>query len=178
MYYSANINLKPIVPGGTHSGCPRHWDSVIQKIDSWSGFLALWAGIPTPERAERMVRENMTDPRLFWSDAGVCTLAKTEQMYCNVKSGNPSCWLGPVWGISNYLCYRGLRNYGFHKEAEELAEKTIRLFGKDLQSCGEFHEYYHPDTGEGLMNQGFQNWNLLVNNMIAELEGREVILEF
>jgi putative isomerase len=40
------------------------------------------------------------------------------------------------------------------------------------------HEYYHPDTGEGVHNLSFQSWNLLVNNMIAWLEGRERVVEF
>ena len=115
---------------------------------------------------------------LFNGGFGVRTLAKTEKMYRIVKSGNPSCWLGPVWGISNYMCYRGLKNYGYDKEAAELAEKTITLFGKDLEACGELHEYYDPDTGEGVNNPGFQCWNLLVNNMIAEEEGRKAIREF
>lgn len=69
-------------------------------------------------------------------------------------------------------------NYGYDKEAAELAEKTITLFGKDLEACGELHEYYDPDTGEGVNNPGFQCWNLLVNNMIAEEEGRKAIREF
>ena len=125
-----------------------------------------------------MVYENMLKPELFWSNYGVCTLAKTEKMYRIIKSGNPSCWLGPIWGISNYMCYRGLKNYGFDAEAKDLAEKTIRLFGQDIEACGELNEYYHPDTGEGVDNPGFQNWNLLVNNMIAEQEGRLVVKEF
>ena len=69
-------------------------------------------------------------------------------------------------------------NYGYDKGAAELAEKTITLFGKDLEACGELHEYYDPDTGEGVNNPGFQCWNLLVNNMIAEEEGRKAIREF
>ena len=76
------------------------------------------------------------------------------------------------------MCYRGLKDYGFEAEAEALAKKTITLFGKDLEQCGQLHEYYDPDTGEGVNNPGFQSWNLLVNNMIAELEGRKVIREF
>ncbi|MBQ9168239.1 MAG: hypothetical protein IJX67_07530 [Oscillospiraceae bacterium] len=178
-YYSADLNLKPIDKNQwLHSGMPRHWHCLIQRIDGWSGFMAMWAGIATKEQAERMVKENLLKPELFNGQYGIRTLAKTEKMYCNVKSGNPSCWLGPVWGISNYMCYRGLMNYGFLEEAKELAQKTIKLFGQDLEKCGEFHEYYHPDTGEGINNPGFQNWNLLVNNMIAELEGKRVVVEF
>ena len=179
MYYSADLNLRPIdLTEYLHSGMPRHWSSVIIRIDSWSSFMAMWAGLATPERAKRMVYENMLKPELFWSNYGVCTLAKTEKMYRIIKSGNPSCWLGPIWGISNYMCYRGLKNYGFDAEAKDLAEKTIRLFGQDIEACGELNEYYHPDTGEGVNNPGFQNWNLLVNNMIAEQEGRLVVKEF
>ena len=178
-YYSANLNLKPINTSvWLHSGMPRHWHSVIQRIDSWSGFMAMWAGIATQKQAKRMVEENMFNSRLFYSDFGICTLAKTEKMYCIVKSGNPSCWLGPIWGISNYICYRGLMKYGFKKEAEDIAFKTIRLFGEDLLRTSELHEYYHPDTGEGVNNPGFLNWNLLINNIIAELEGRDTVIEF
>jgi putative isomerase len=76
------------------------------------------------------------------------------------------------------MCYRGLKKYGFDKEAASLAEATTLLLGKDIEACGEMHEYYHPDTGEGVHNQGFQSWNLLVNNMLADLEGRRSITEF
>lgn len=178
-YYSADINLKPIDPDEwLHSGRPRHWHSVLQKIDCWSGFMAMWAQVATPERAERMVRENLLKPELFCGTYGVRTLAKTEKMYCIVASGNPSCWLGPVWGISNYMVYRGLMNYGYTREARDLAEKTITLFGRDLEGCGELHEYYDPDTGRGVNNQGFQSWNLLVNNMIAEQLTGDAVKEF
>lgn len=178
-YYSADLNLKPIdTTQWLHSGMPRHWSSVIQKIDSWSGFLTMWAGITDEERAKRIVKENMLNEKLFCGKYGIRTLAKTEQMYCLVKSGNPSCWLGPVWGISSYMCYRGLLNYKYDEEADLLAEKTISMFGKDLKENGLLHEYYNPETGEGMNNPGFQSWNLLVNNMIARAEGRKSIREF
>jgi len=40
------------------------------------------------------------------------------------------------------------------------------------------HEFYNPDTGDPIMTKGFQNWNFLVLNMIAWLEGRVVVSEF
>ena len=109
---------------------------------------------------------------------GVRTLAKYEKMYQVVKTGNPSCWLGPVWGISNYLTFAGLVDYGFQKEARELAEKTVKLLGEDVRVNGVMSEYYHPDTGAPINNPGFQNWNLLSLNMMAWLDGDKMIREF
>lgn len=179
MYYSVDLNLLPVDPNTwLHSGAPRHWDCLIQRIGSWSGFLAMWAGIATPEQAERMVKENLLDPKGFWGEYGVRTLSKYEKMYLIKKSGNPSCWLGPVWGIANYMVWRGLLRYGFETEARELAEKTVALFQTDLDACGQFHEYYDPDSGAPVNNPGFQSWNLLVVNMQAWLEGKEPVTEF
>ena len=179
MYYSADISLYPVNPDEwLHSGKPRHWKSLIMRIDEWSGFLAMWAGIATPEEAERMVRENMLNERTFWARYGVRSLSKCEKMYKVWQSGNPSCWIGPIWGNANYMCFKALLDYGYIDEARTLAERTVELFGKGLEEHGDMHEYYHPDTGEGVHNISFQSWNLLVNNMLAWLEGREVVTEF
>ena len=109
MYYSADISILPIDTNEfLHSGKPRHWESLIMRIDSWSGFLAMWAGIATPEEAERMVRENMLNERTFWSNYGIRSLSKCEKMYKVWQSGNPSCWIGPIWGNANYMCWKAL----------------------------------------------------------------------
>ncbi len=166
-FYSADANLAPIEKNRwLHSGAPRNWSSLLQKIDVWSGFMAMWAEIASPEQAKRMVAENYLNPETFNAPYGVRTLSKLEKMYQLVKSGNPSCWLGPVWGISNYMVFEGLVKYGYIKEAYELAVKTVNLFGRDIEYCGEMHEYYNPETGEEINNPGFQNRNLLVINMI------------
>ena len=172
-YYSVDLNLLPITNDHwIHLGCPRHWNTLIQKIDVWSGFLAMWAGIATEEQADRMVKENYLMPHIFYSEYGIRTLSKSEKMYLIKESNNPSCWLGPIWGISNYLTFRALVKYGYKDLAKDLAQRTVGLFGKDLSECGEFHEYYDPETGKGISNQGFQSWNLLVSNMISYLNGK------
>lgn len=179
MYYSVDLNLLPVDPNSyLHKGAPRHWDCLIQRIGCWSGFLAMWAEIATPEQAHRMVRENLLDEKAFWAPCGVRTLSKYEKMYQIRKTGNPSCWLGPIWGVSNYLVFRGLVKYGFDAEARELAEKTVGMFQKDLADCGQLHEYYDPETGVPVNNPGFQNWNLLAVNMGAWLKGDPVVEEF
>lgn len=187
MYYSVDINLLPYTgepeyifgkPFVLHEGAPRNYPCLIQRLGCWSGFMALWAGIATEQQAERMVKENLMDERTFCAPYGVRTLSKLEKMYNMRPTHNPSNWQGPIWGVSNYMVFRGLVDYGFKKEARTLARKTIALYGSDLKKEGALHEYYNPDTGEPIINKGFQNWNYLVLNMIAWLEDRKVVREF
>jgi hypothetical protein len=186
-FYSVDLNLRPVTnePGVyldsvmvLHRGHPRDYDCLIQRIEGWSGFLAMWSGIATPEQAKRMVNEHLKNEKTLGAPFGIRSLSKMEKMYGTYASSNPSNWNGPVWGISNYMVFRGLVRYGFDAQAREMAEKTITLFGKDFEKNGALHEYYEPDTGEPIMNKGFQNWNYLVMNMLAHLEHRAEVEEF
>ena len=89
MYYSADVNLRERDPGRfLHSGKPRHWDCLIMRIDSWSGFMALWSGVATHERARRVIEENMLNPNTFCGEYGIRSLSKLEKMFVNWPSGN------------------------------------------------------------------------------------------
>ncbi len=168
-----------LVPGSkSYADVLWDWDCLIMRIGVWSGFMAMWAGIATPEQAKRMVEEHLKNEKTFCAPYGVRTLSKMEKMYNLRASGNPSSWLGPIWGISNYMTFMGLVDYGFEAEARELAEKTIRLFGRDYERFGALHEYYLPENGEPVLNRGFQNWNYLVLNMINWYEGKMPVREF
>ena len=179
MYYSCDINLRTIDPNiRLHRGAPRHYSTLIQRLGCWSSFLPLWAGIPTKEQADRIVKENLLDEKGFWAPYGVRSLSKYEKMYRLIASSNPSSWHGSVWILSNYFVYKALLRYGYVAEGEELAKKTLDLLAADYAKNGAFHEYYDPETGEGICNKGFSSWNLLAMNMLAYLEGGEVIEEF
>ncbi len=178
MYYSCDVNLRPISLKGLHAGAPRHYSTLIQRLGCWSSFLPLWAGIPTKEQAERIVKENLLDENSFWAPFGVRSLSKYEKMYRLIGSGNPSSWQGGVWILSNYFVFKALLKYGYSDLAKEMAQKTIALLDKDLKENGAFHEYYNPETGEGLFNKGFSSWNLLAFNMLEFLDSKEVIEEF
>lgn len=187
-YYSVDLNLLPVEkpdikglnPGDLylHVGQPRNYDCLIQRFSVWSGFMAMWAGIATREQAELMVKLHFHDEESFNAPAGIRTLSPLEKMYNLRASGNPSSWQGPVWINVNYLVFHGLLNYGFIDEAKELAEKTVLLLGRDFERFGALHEYYLPENGEPVLNKGFQNWNFLVINMIAWMEGKTFIAEF
>src|SRR5258708_29466368 len=113
-FYSVDLNLLPVNHGNPlHSGQPRDWDCLIQRIGVWSGFLALWAGIATPEQTERVVTEHYRNPKTFNAPFGVRSLSKLEKMYNVRGSGNPSSWLGSILGISNYMTFPGLVLFGF-----------------------------------------------------------------
>ena len=52
-FYSVDLNLLPVRGSEAferHSGMPRDWDCLIMRIGVWSGFLAMWADIATPEQ--------------------------------------------------------------------------------------------------------------------------------
>lgn len=187
-YYSVDLNLLPVEkpdiktlqPGKLyfHVGQPRNYDCLIQRISVWSGFLAMWAEIATEDQAKLMVEKHFHDKSSFNSVSGIRSLSPLEKMYDTRASGNPSSWNGPIWINVNYLVFRGLLNYGYEEEARELAEKTVLLLGRDFERFGALHEYYLPDNGEPVLNKGFQNWNFLVLNMAAWLDGKPMVREF
>jgi glycogen debranching enzyme len=86
----------------------------IQSITSNPGHL-LWSGIVPQERAQKVVQ------RLFqkdmWCGWGVRTLSANNPAY------NPiSYQLGSVWPHDNSLIATGLKRYGYHQEANRIAE--------------------------------------------------------
>ena len=94
-FYSADIGLRPIdAEDWLHRGAPRPWSSLLLRIDNWSSFLPMWAGLASREQAERMV-ERLRDPRTFNATYGIRSLSRLEKMYDLRATNNPSNWLGP-----------------------------------------------------------------------------------
>lgn len=86
----------------------------IRSITSNPGHL-LMSGIVPPERAKKLVK------RLFqkdlWCGWGIRTLSANHLAY------NPiSYQLGSVWPHDNSLIAAGLKRYGYHQEANRIAE--------------------------------------------------------
>ncbi len=168
-YYTVDVQcvdrraeLIPTVP----RGMDMSWRCLPMRFQMFTGFLPLWCGIAPQENAEKLLSTNyLADDRLC-AQWGVRSLSSHETMYSLDFSSNPSNWLGPVWIIVNYFVWKALQQYGYKKEADALADKTILLLSKDLEANGSLNEYYHPDTGVALSHKGFMDWNLLVLEMI------------
>jgi putative isomerase len=157
-----------LIPAAIKRGMDMSWSCLPLKIQTFTGFLPLWCGLATAREAADLVRTNYLADQRFRADWGVRSLSSLEPMYCMDFSSNPSNWLGPVWIIVSYFVWKALGNYGFQREAQDLADKTLRLLAADVAATGSLNEYYHPDTGAPLSHQGFMDWNLLVLEMIAE----------
>ena len=148
------------------TGMDMSWHSLPLRIQVFTGFLPLWCGLATPDQAKALVQTNYLADDRFRGNFGVRSLSSKESMYCMNFSSNPSNWLGPVWIIVNYFVWKGLKDCGFHDEASDLADKTLRLLSTDLAKNGSLNEYYNPDTGAALSHKGFMDWNLLVLEMM------------
>ncbi len=168
-YYTVDVQCvdrrKELIRG-LKTGMDMSWHCLPLRVQTFTGFLPLWCGLATADQAKALVQTNyLADDRLR-GNWGVRSLSSKESMYCLDFSSNPSNWLGPVWIIVNYFVWKGLRDSGFHDEASDLADKTLRLLSTDLAKNGSLNEYYHPDTGAALSHKGFMDWNLLVLEMI------------
>jgi putative isomerase len=168
-YYTVDVQCvdrrKELIPH-VKPGMDMSWHALPLRVQTFTGFLPLWCGLATTEQAKSLVQTNYVADDRFRASAGVRSLSSRETMYSLDFSSNPSNWLGPVWIIVNYLVWKGLKNSGFQAEAGELADKTIQLLSRDLETNGSLNEYYHPDTGAALSHKGFMDWNLLVLEMI------------
>ncbi|MGA7936160.1 MAG: amylo-alpha-1,6-glucosidase, partial [Kovacikia sp.] len=86
----------------------------IRTIASNPGHL-LWSGIVPPDRSDRLVKR-LFQPDL-WCGWGIRTLSSQNPAY------NPiSYQLGSVWPHDNSAIAMGLKRYGYHQEATQIAE--------------------------------------------------------
>lgn len=176
-FYSVDVDIKTRSYDWFHKGLGVFWNTLPIKVQAWTGFLPLYAKIATKEQAEALVRLHINNEETFCSDYGIRSLARDEKMYNLDATNNPSNWLGPIWLVVNYVVFRGLLNYGYREKATELCKKTLYLLGEDYRKNGTQHEYYHPETGEPVMNPGFLNWNMLAINMLQEINDAPSVFE-
>ena len=171
-YYTVDVQCvdrrAELIPN-IERGMAMSWHSLPLRIQVFTGFLPMWCGIASRQQAADLVHLHFLNPETFHGAYGVRTLSRRETMYSLERSSNPSNWLGPVWIISNYLVWKGLREYGYKAEAQELARATATMLASDLERHGSLNEYYDPGKGIALSHEGFLDWNLLVVEMMAKL---------
>jgi hypothetical protein len=132
-----------------------------------TNFYPLLARAATPKQAERMVREHLVNPKEFWGEWVLPTIARDDPAFAD-----QDYWRGRIWGPTNYLVYLGLRNYGFAAVRKEFAAKSNDLFLKEWRANGHVHENYNAITGagdDGPRSDPFYHWGALLG-YIDDLE--------
>ena len=119
------------------------------KIKEIIGFLPLWAGVADKEKAGWLV-EKMKDTVEFWRPYGVPSLSAKSDYYCPI-----GYWNGPVWVQWEYLLYRGLRDYGYEKDAALLSDKVLENMIYHLKNDHVFWEFYSADDLEAGWNKTY-----------------------
>jgi putative isomerase len=121
------------------------------RVRGPEGWIPLWAGLATPDQAKRVLN-SITDTTRF----------ATYVPFPTVDYSNPGFapsrgyWRGPVWVDQVWFALKGLRNYGFDEQADELQQKFL-THAEGVYTAQPLRENYHPLTGEGL-NANHFSW--------------------
>lgn len=125
------------------------------KVKTWAIFTPLFAKILSPEEAKNLVQNHLLNKNEFWTKYPIPTTSIDEPSF-----DPQGFWRGPTWIAANWFVYKGLLNYGFKREAEEIKKFSLSL----IQQSG-FREHFNTLTGEGLGAQNF-TWGGLVLDMV------------
>jgi hypothetical protein len=134
------------------------------------GFLPLWAGIVSPDRAKRLV-EALTDTTRFWRRYGIPTLSAGDPWY-NPNVDYCCKWNGPVWLLWEYMVYDGLKQYGYDSLAHILAGKMVHCVVTQLKKNHNYWESYSPDN-EVLNCPPNYIWDGIMAKILIEEYGRK-----
>jgi hypothetical protein len=116
----------------------RFWDGHFSGRLSPTNFYPLFAGIATPEQAERMIKEHLLNPKEFWGQYVAPTIARNDPAF-----PDQFYWRGDIWGPTNYMLYEGINRYRFDQVALEYAQKNYDLFMDDwLRNQHDDEQYY------------------------------------
>jgi neutral trehalase len=113
----------------------------LSPVLSSAGFLPLFCGAATTERAERLT-EHLSNPRTFGTRVPIPSVA-----VCDAEHYSKDLFRGPVWMNVNWLVVQGLRRYGLEAAADRLRRASIREVERLCDAYGTFFEYY-DDRGE------------------------------
>ena len=131
-----------------------------RPLSSWcaAGFAPLYAGVPAPARAERVLETVAASALEIGSEGWAATsLPPTDSRF------DPRLyWRGPVWPVLNWVLYRGLVRYGFDAPAGRMRNAVLAL-ARD----GDFWEHYNPLTGRGHGGERFAWTAALVLDLVG-----------
>ncbi|MEX1007158.1 MAG: trehalase family glycosidase [Acidimicrobiia bacterium] len=126
------------------------------RLSTVSTFLPLFAGVPSPARAARLIAQ-LREPSGFWPRYPVPSVPTDAPEF-----REEAYWKGPTWININWMIVDALDRFNEHALAEELRQRTLDLV--DRAGC---HEYFSPLTGRGCGASEFSWTAALVLDLLA-----------
>ncbi len=112
-------------------------------VEDISTLLPLWAGQPTPQQAESLIKQALQNPQRFQRPFGIATFAQPPAKEAeHLAQRIEMCW--------NWLIGEGLLRYGMRREAAQLVERLMGAAIQTLRKQRAFYQYYHGQSGEGM----------------------------
>jgi len=150
-------------------------DSTVVELRSWTGLAPMLMGISSPERIERMIKENILASAHFLRPWGLASHAVSEPLANQQRRGLygraiVSNWQGPVWILPNALVVRSLNAYGYKKEAKDISARVVKTLLNSLDQFKTLYENYDAESGAGLWAPEFMSWNILALELVQTLE--------
>jgi putative isomerase len=135
-----------------------------------TNFYPLIAKVATAEQAARMIREHYFNPREFYGEWVMPSIARNVTGF-----EDQNYWRGRIWGPMNFLVYLGMRNYDLGAARTDLAEHSNRLLMKSWRSDRAIYENYNAITGAGndvTSSDAYYHWGALLGVIGLMEDGR------
>lgn len=113
------------------------------RQEDCSLFLPLWAGLPEPEQARKLVEDSLQKRFLLPFGVALAPLESHPQDALPGMHTAISSALMP-W---NHLIGEGLLRYGFRAEAAQLVSRLLDVCVASLKNHQAFRQYYHASSG-------------------------------
>jgi putative isomerase len=137
----------------------RLWSGRFVRSLAPTSFYPLLAGAASTAQAQGLIEHYLLHPQRFGGDWWLPAVTRDDPAFAdNVY------WRGRIWPPLNFLCYYGLRRYGYDDIAGQLAANGYRLFERAWQQrhCP---ENFNADSGEALDQpdtDSFYGWGALM----------------
>ena len=157
--YRAKLQTLWNADAGIFENKDLHTGAWVTRL-SPTNFYPMLAKAATPVQARIMVDKHLTNPREFWGEFVIPSIARNDAAF-----KDQDYWRGRIWGPMNYLVYLGLENYDLPEVRKEFAAKSYELFLKEWKEKRHVHENYNAVTGSGddvLSSDRFYHWGALL----------------
>jgi hypothetical protein len=139
-------------------------------------LLPLWAGIPSRERADRIITKTLLDGRRFFRTNGIASLSAVDPAYEHAK-GDGSAGIDMFY---NTILGEALVDHGYLGEAADLVQRLMGAVIAILKNDGAFRETFDPDNsrsfGEKDHLMGLAPFGLFMKTMGIELISQNKIV--